>query len=295
MKAINFDDDEWKTSEAIVNLFFSDLGLDWEDSDCVNDLGAFVQCIIDKRKHDSAILSADVRKHVRSVVTQLVEKFQWIKVDLVAPPLLWQRFAFQAMIRGIKPSVTFFKRYEGWRNARAQTHGLERVYRSGAAVKPSGLKQKARPPVEKPKGYTIDEFLLYESVKADPGGRTTWELRLVQAKLPAKSAPSNSVKDRKTQSTAKKGAARNIREVVGVKLYDLFGECVDEDAENSRKKYIGKKNMTGRYHSDLSRTELVAVMQKNHKELNNYSSKTIARVVSDFVACPNFRRGKTAA
>jgi hypothetical protein len=295
MKAINFDDDKWTASEAIGNLFFSDLDLDWKDTDCVNNLGAFVHCIVDLRKNDAVSLAADVRENVQSVVTQLVEKFSWIKVDLVAPPLLWQRFAFQAMIRGIKPSVTFFKRYEGWRNARAETHGLERVYRSVAAVKPSGSKKKARPPVEKPRGYTIDEFLLYDSVKADPGGRTNWELRPVQAKPAAETLPSSKARARKAQSSAKKGASRNIRDVVGAKLYDLVGECVGEDAENLRKTHIGIKNRTGRYHSDVSRTELVAALQKKHKQLRMYSSNTIARALSDFVACRNYRRWKTAA
>jgi len=294
MKTMNFDDDQWKASEAIVNLFFSDLKVDWDDQDCVNALGALVHCMIVGQKNDNSILSNDVRRHVQSVVTRLEKQFQWIKVDLVASPLVWLRFAFQAIIHGIMPSARYLKCYGLWRHERAKAHGAEWVYPSAATAKVRGSKLNARLSVQKPVLYTIDRFLLYDRIQADPGGKTKWALKPAQVKSAAATLPSAIVKARKVRGQEKQVVSRDIRDVVGPKLYTLLGECVNQDAAgHAARTHIGKKNETGRYKSDLSRAELVALLQKNHKQLKKYSPNSISRALPDFVACPNYRRNKT--
>lgn len=292
MLTISFGDAEWTAREALVKIFFSDFQGDWEDQGYVNELGEYALSIIEKGRCDAPKVLADQKESIRTLIRELSENENLPtirKENWTAPPLIWLRFAFQALTHGIEPSRRFLQCYTRWRFERTLTNGLETIHQTGG-VKHGGKARSFRIGDRKFEGYTLDDFLLNKNIRTDPGSKTKWELCVVPGLNDTQESASLNTPTKKSgKLTANE--TRDTRTIVGARAYTIIGECIDDAAQSGYpRRGLSKRKIDGRYKSSLSRPAFIAKLLKHYKEELPYAESTIRRAITDFVAFPNYRR-----
>lgn len=269
---IDFNADRWTRSNALLWIFFSD----WEELE--TDVAFFdemAKCvtalILDKPENWPNIPQED-KQTVLSIIDKLYEITPAIRKTKDANTLLWIRFAFTALRNGIYPSNNFMNAYARWRHERSVEEPCRKIIRLVDGISKSEKSLNIFIKKIEYESYSLDSFLITESIPADINSTSHWLI------FPSK---------RQTPRVKKK---RDIKDIIGRVAYHLIQDSIIDAAKYGKIRGLLNNKIDGRYESTISRDDLaIALKAKYIKTLVDRES-TIVRAISEFVACPNHRK-----
>lgn len=271
---INFNADRWQRSDALLWIFFSD----WEEleTDAIffNEMANCINALILDKTAAWPTLPSEDKVAVMSIISKLKTITPAINKTNDANTLLWIRFAFTALRNGLCPSNTFMNAYARWRYKLLTEEPCRKILR---LVEMNSNNEKSQNTIingEKYESYSLDRFFITKSIQAVINSPSKWLL--------------SPLKKRKTIDKKK----RSIKDIVGQVAYRLIQESIIDAAKYKKIRGLLNIKIEGRYKSEISRDNLAIALMTKYKTISDIRKSTIIRTISEFAACPNYRKNR---
>lgn len=269
--------DSWTAGNAILFLYFSDRPELTGSSERRRKASEYIESKLTRRVF-SASLDGSLLEEIDAKIAVLMKIDSSITSTVKAVPLLWIRFAFQAMLKSIVPAQAFLDWYAIWRWQLAVSKSCKLIVSKSELTHPTSARSTFDYAGKRYDCYPIDYFFLNPIVNAPLSGGTEWVLLS---------------ENRKSDELL---SQKRTERIVGANAYQEIHDCIERFAAegvDTKQRISGllSEKVNGRYLCIKTRAELAKDLKKRIKKLK-YSESTIVRVLSEFVACPRHREAK---
>lgn len=252
MYPLKFDAPEWITTEALAFIFFSDTA-EYKTPEGRNEQRKQIRLTLKNTTPNSFIKPVSDTTDLRNKIRKLKSEFPEL-TNLPKPsPLIWIKFAFEALRKGIPPTNTFIKSFGTWRFENSLPNKKHIVVNDKNDVTFTALGKKL-------KGTTLDYFILTSAHRLDLKNQRSWRIENI------------------------KSQKRALLDIVGTISYVKIQEAVEDTAKNRKIEQLSDRRTNGKYTTILSRAELAEKLKNIYKDRLPAKS-TILRALSDFVSC----------
>lgn len=284
--SINFNSDSWACGDALVNIFFSDWAEVREEDVYRSSVKACVLFHVTNTDKHCDILEDKEEQSVSDIIKKLKILSPALKENLHRSPLVWTRLAFSALRNNAHPSDFFLDRLARWRFRRTLKNGPETVT---CETRINQDQKKINIDGQAFYGYTLDQFFLSPKIQADLCSVTQWKLVPAISGDFAKPFLAKQIRQKKTALPDTK-PQKSTAENVGRSALTKIQKCITHAAENKTIEELQKDKIGTRYLCSISRAKLAKKLHRKYGAKLKCRESTILRALSDFVACPNYRK-----